>query len=212
MKTLQLKKLKIGALFLMLIAFAITSISCEKPPQPELDENRITQKDIQTMKDVHLITLNQAVKAYKKYGKDRVKILKDTLKEKYKNKDFNDTRNVWVDIKTLKAYIQYIENNASDSEGFEFYFSVNSDKASGKKKNHQTFFIAPTVQNVMDGDTIQSGFTVKNGKRVFLYEEFKKHVEQGKTNVQKASFFSSMQDKDGYLFNEVAPSPPGGNN
>lgn len=210
MKTLQLKKLKIGALFLVLIAFAITSISCEKPPLQ--DENRITQEDIQTMKDAHLITLDKAVKGYKKYGKDRVKILKDTLKEKYKDKDFNDTRNVWVDIKTLKAYIQYIEDNASDSEGFEFYFSVNSDKTSGKKKNHQTFFIAPTVQNIMDGDTIQSGFTVKNGKRVFLYEEFKKYLEEGKPNVQKASFLNLVQDGDGYLFNEIIPNPPGNNN
>lgn len=211
MKILKLKFQKINLLFIGLISFTILMSSCEKP---QAHEDQITEADIKEMKKDHLITLEEAVKAHKKYGKDRVKILKDTLKEKYKDKDFNDTRNVWVDIKTLKAYIQYIEDNASDSEGFQFYFSVNSDKASGKKKNHQTFFIAPTVQNIISGDTIQSGFTVKNGKRIFLYEEFKKYLEGSQSNVQKAGFLSSIQppDEDGYLFNETIPNPPGGNN
>jgi len=211
MKITKLKFRKINLLFIGLISFTILLSSCEKPH--EENDNRISQEDIEAMKEDHLISLQDAVKTYKKYGKERVKILKDTLKEKYKNKDFNDTRNVWVDIKTLKAYIQYIEDNASDSEGFQFYFSVNSDKASGKKKNHQTFFIAPTVQNIMSGDTIQSGFTVKNGKRVFLYEEFKNYLEDSRTNVQKASFLSSLQpSEDGYLFNDLIPNPPGTNN
>lgn len=210
MNLLKIKLSNTIALFLIAFTVAITSISCEKSQQEH--KNGITQEDIQAMKDNHLIDLNEAVKAYKKYGKDRVKILKDTLKEKYKNKDFRDTRNVWLDLKTIKAYIQYIEDNASDSEGLSFYFSVNADTAPGKEKNHQTFFVAPTIQNIIDGDTIQSGFTVKNGKRVFLYEEFKKYMEETQANVQKASFFNLVQDDDGYLLNRTGQSPPDGNN
>ena len=91
-----------------------------------------------------------------------------------------------------------------------FYFGVNPD--SGKGKNHQTFFIAPTVTNVVDGDTVQSGYTYKNGKRVFIYKAVKEYLEGQEQAIQKASFFSIMNDDDGYLFNIGKDSPPGGNN
>ncbi|MCA9749242.1 MAG: hypothetical protein KC414_09050, partial [Romboutsia sp.] len=138
-------------------------------------------------------------------------ILKDTLKKKYGD-DFNDTRTVWLDMKTIKAYLKYLEENAGEAEGLQFYFSVDPDNK-GKQSNHQTFFIAPTIKNVVDGDTIQSGFTVENGKRIFLYEAFKKDMEMNHQNMQKASFFSLMQDDDeGLLLNRGELGPPYGNN
>jgi len=192
-------------MFLSLILFN----SCDKPIDRS---NDISQKDIELMKENHLISLTDAVKGYDKYTKDRIKILKDTLKEKYEEKDFNDTRNVWIDIKTMKAYIQYLEDNVGETEGLQFYFSVNSNKDLGKKKDHQSFFVAPTVKNVVEGDTIQSGFTVVKGERIFLYEAFKKYSESNQNNMQKASFFSLMQDDDGYLLNRSSANPPGDNN
>lgn len=202
MKILKLKFRKISLLFIGLISFTILMSSCEKPSHTDTDS--ITEKDIQAMIENHIIDLKDAVKSYDKYSKQRVKILKDTLKKKY-GADFNDTRNVWFDIKTIKAYIKYIEDNTGEAEGFQFYFSVNPDK-SGKQKNHQTFFIAPTISNVIDDDTIQSGYTVKDGKRVFLYEAFKKY-ESDQINVQKASFFNALQG-EGYLFNGGKDNPP----
>ena len=203
MKILKLIFRKINLLFIVLISFTILISSCEKPAHAEKDD--ISQKDIQAMIENHIIDLKDAAKAYDKYSKQRVKILKDTLKKKY-GADFNDTRNVWFDIKTIKAYIKYIEDNTSEAEGFQFYFSVNPDN-NGKQKNHQTFFIAPTVENVINGDTIQSGYTVKDGKRIFLYEAFKKYSESNQINVQKASFFSAVQG-GGYLFNSGKENPP----
>jgi len=79
----------------------------------------ITQSDIDSLKKTHIIPLKDAVDMYKKYDKDRVKILKDTLKKKY-GKDFKDTRSVWFDIKTIKAYIKYIEQESDDVEGYNF--------------------------------------------------------------------------------------------
>ncbi len=168
------------------------------------------------LKENHIIPLKKAVGMYKKYSKDRVKILKDTLKKKYKNKDFEDTRMVWIDIKTMKAYLKYVEDESSkagiDLEGLQFYFGVNSDKDSGKKKNHQTFFVAPTKENVINGDTIQSGYTLENSNIVFLYEAFKKYNNSTDQNIQKASFFSLMQGDDGLLLNKTGQSPPDNNN
>ena len=147
---------------LVVIAFFIVSIMISCDPNQKQVEN-ITRADIELMKENHIITLNEAVKQYDKYSKQRVSILKDTLKKKYNDNNFSDTRTVWFDIKTIKAYLKYIEDNTSEAEGLQFYFGVNPDKI-GKQKNHQTFFIAPTVQNIIKGDTIQSGYTVKNRK------------------------------------------------
>jgi hypothetical protein len=209
MKTLQLKKLKIGTTFLVVFLIVVIISSCEKPPQP--NENRITQSDVKEMTENHIIDLKDAVKAYDKYTKQRVGILKDTLKEKYKDKDFNDTRNVWFDIKTIKAYIKYLEDNTPEVEGLQFYFSVNPDN-NGKQQNQQTFFIAPTVQNVVNKDTVQSGYTIKNGKRVFVYDAVKQYLEGSNQNIQKASFLTTIQDKEGFLLNEGEDNPPGNNN
>ena len=181
--------------------------ACEKPVDRS---DGVTQQDIELMKENHIIDLKDAVKAYGKYSKQRVKILKDTLKKKY-GADFRDTRNVWFDIKTIKAYIKYIEDNTSEAEGLQFYFSVNPDN-DRKQKNHQTFFIAPSMKNVIDGDTIQSGYTIEGGKIIFLYEAFKKFSESKQTSVQKASFFSTLQEDDGFLLNAGTLGPPNGNN
>lgn len=200
---------KIFTLFIVILLI-ISCSSCEKQQD---DSNLVTQEDIEAMKAEHLISLNNAVKSYKKYDKDRVKILKDTLEKKYKDPKFKDTRMVWFDIKDVRAYLKYLEQETADAEGLAFYFSVNSDKASGKKKNHQTFFIAPTISNVVDGDTIQSGYTIDKGQRIFLYTKYKnKRAEATDENLQKASFFSLVQNDEGYLFNEGKDSPPGGNN
>jgi hypothetical protein len=198
----------------VVIAFFIVSIIISCEPNQKLSDN-ITQTDIASMKENHIIPLKEAVKMYDKYSKDRDKILKDTLRKKYGN-NFNDTRMVWLDIKTMKAYLKYVEEESSkagiDPEGLQFYFAVNSDKDTGKKKNHQTFFIAPTMKNLMNGDSIQSGFTIENGERIFLYEAFKKYVETTNQNVQKASMFSMPPADDGLLLNDTSGTPPGGNN
>jgi len=202
--------------FIILTFFLFSTVflynSCEKPID---NTNRITQNDIDLMVKNHIIPLSEAVNMYKKYDKERVKILKDTLEKKYKNPKFNDTRMVWIDIKTMRAYLKHIEDESGkagiDPEGLQFYFGVNSDKDTGKKKNHQTFFVAPTAKNVMNKDTIQSGYTLKNGKQIFLYEAFKKQASSSESNMQKASFFSLVQ-QDGLLLNRNGGTPPGDNN
>jgi len=204
MKIPELKFQKINLLFMGLISFTILLSSCEKTAH----DDGITQEDIKSMKENHLITLNEAVKMYKKYDKDRVKFLKDTLKKKYKDPKFKDTRMVWFDIQDIRAYLKYLEQNTSDAEGLAFYFAVNNEGS--KQKNQQSFFIAPTVKNVVDGDTIQSGYTYQKGKRVFLNEKYKNYGDSTRIqNVQKASFLSSLQpSEDGYLFNSGKENPP----
>ncbi len=205
MKTLHVNQSKIGTVFLTLFLLAVIATSCTQPPQAHKDQ--ITDKDIIALKENHIISLKDAVKSYKKYGQERSKILKDTLKKKYGD-NFTDSRSVWFDIKTVKAYIKYLEDNSKDSiEGLQFYFNVDLNDQ-GNKKNHQSFFVAPTKKN----GTKQSGFTIVKGETKFLYEAFKEYQDGLDKNVQKASFLSFMQEEDGFLLNRGVPNPPGDNN
>ncbi len=207
MKTLQLNLSNFGATFLILIALVISSCSMEK--DKEQMPNQVTETDIKELRANHIIPLNKAVKQYEKYSKQRADLLKDTLKKKYKNEKFSDTRAVWFDIQTIRAYLAYIDKYAEGAEGFQFYFGVSSDKVKGDAKNHQTFFVAPTVSRVVDGKTIQSGYTVVKGDTIFISDAIKKYELGSKgRSVQKASFLNLLQDEDGYLLNAGSLNPP----
>ena len=208
MKNLKLnfEKLVIAIIFCgMLIFFQ----ACQESTTPET--NRISEEMIDQMKKDHIIPLDDAVKMYKKYAKDRVDVIKDSLKKKYKDPKFKDTRNIWINLQSLKTYIQYIEGVSKDSiEGLQFYLSVYPNNKE-KNKNHQTFFIAPTIPNTIDGgsETIQSGFTIVDGKMVFLRDAFKSYKSED-GNMEQAGFF--MRDHhEGTLYNRNDPSPPNGN-
>ena len=199
---------KISTIFLLFIAFALTITSCEKPQKYfEFDE------DARDSMLTHIIPLKDAIDSYKDYGKSRNNILKDTLRKKYKDDKFEDTRMVWFDIETIKQYLIYVEEESKkagvDPKGIQFYFSVNSEKASGKKKNHQSFFIAPTIAR----DSVQSGYTLDSNGKVILLKDKLKDVYELSPNqrTEKAGFFAIMLEDKGLLLNDGNDTPPGGN-
>ncbi len=207
MKTLQLKLSNLGVVFLILLTLVIAS--CSEVKEEEPDPNQVTESDIKELRANHIIPLNKAVKQYDKYSKQRADLLKDTLKKKYKNDKFSDTRAVWFDAKTIRAYLAYIDKYAEGAEGFQFYFGVSSDKTKGEAKDHQTFFVAPTVSRVVDGKTIQSGFTVVKGDTIYISDAIKKYeIGTNKQNAQKASFLNLILEEDGYLLNAGSLNPP----
>jgi len=203
MKIFNFKTTKLSMAFLSCSLFAFVFFSCEKPQKYfEVDEKARTEMISQ------IIPLKDAVDSYKDYGKNRIKILKDTLKVKY-GKGFNDTRTVWFDIETIKQYLIYIEEKSKEAgvepQGIQFYFTVNSEKSEGKKKNHQTFFIAPTKTN-----DLESGYTLSDGKVVLLKDKLKEiYASPSNQSIEKAGFFTIMQGRDGLLLNDGVPNPPG---
>ena len=196
------------------LALFITTIVISCQPKQEQSTDRITQEAIDAMKNDHLISLDDAVKMYKKYDKDRVKILKDTLKKKYKNDKFEDTRMVWFDINDIKAYIKYVEDKSQEKgitpKGLQVYFSVYPNEKSKYEtsKDHQTLFIAPTETSDQ-----QSGYTLdKDGKIIYLKDKLKNDAGNLENKAQKAGFFALVQgdddDDDGFIFNTGDLSPP----
>lgn len=209
MKKLTTNLLKMAMLFtLTLLLFA--SCKEEKKEEEKQEEsieikNEITANDIEDMRKKHIIGADKANKMYKSYTKDRVELLDETLKKMYKDPNFKDTRNVWFDIKSMKAYIKHLEDKAGDFDGIQIYFAVNTD--GGIEKNHQTVFIAPTKKN----NGVQSGFTIINGKVEFLNNFLKRSPK----TTEKAGFLSLLQNDDNeesLIFNEGNDSPPHDNN
>lgn len=204
MKIFYFKSSKLNTLFSLCCLFLFVFTSCQKSQKYfEVDEKAKAEMITQ------IIPLKDAVDSYKDYGKNRLKILKDTLKIKY-GKDFNDTRTVWFDIETLKQYLIYVEEKSKeagvDPKGLQFYFTVESEKSEGKKKNHQNFFIAPTKSN-----DLESGYTLdKDGKVILLKEKLKEiYKTTASQSTEKAGFFSLQDEDEGLLLNDGVPNPPG---
>lgn len=210
-KNFNFKSSKVSTVFLLCSLLLFVFTSCQESERYfEVDEKARTEMI------THIIPLKDAVDSYKDYGKNRVKILKDTLKIKY-GKDFNDTRIVSIDIETMKQYILYVEEKSKELEvepkGLQFYFGVYSEKdeKAGKKKNHQTFFIAPSTSN----SDFQKGYTfeTKDGKKQIIYLKDvlknEKYTPSQGQKVEKASFFSQIQGEDeGLILNRNGLSPP----
>jgi len=201
-KNFNFKSSKLSTVFLLCSLLLFVFTSCQKSEKYFEVDNNARAEMIK-----HIIPLKEAVDSYKVYGKNRVEILKDTLKKKY-GKDFNDSRTVWFDIETLKQYLIYVEEKSKDAgvnpKGIQFYFTVNSEKTEGKKKNHQTFFIAPTKT-----DDLESGYTLLDGNVVLLKDKLKSNQTSPDQRTEKAGFFTIMQGRDGLLLNDGVPNPPG---
>ncbi len=201
---------KLSSVILLLSIFSFLFISCDEPQKPQQDNIKPTKEML-----THIIKADKAKNLYNNYKKQRIDIFKDTLKKLYGN-DFEDTRTIWFDLKTIKNYIAYIEQKSADNkiepEGLQFYFSVYSDNESlGKKRNQQTFFIAPTIKK---GKT-HYGYTLEkhgDSERILLLKDMFTNNDPTQQNlkVDKASFFTltSTQDGNGLLFNDGTSSPP----
>ena len=209
MKNFKFLNLKFNLILLLFLSVSILSISC--------DDKKPHEEDVEPTKEMlaHIIKTEKAINMYQNYEKQRLNILKDTLRTIYKEGNFNDTRRVWFDLKTLKNYIAYVEKRSAENkinpEGLQFYFSVYSNEES-EQKNHQTFFIAPTTKN----EGVQSGYTLETidekTQPLFLKSILKSGSYNPSKNQQmeKASFFSiaTILEEGGLLYNRGTTSPP----
>lgn len=204
---------KMNTIILALFTFVFLIISCDEP-QKSQEENIKPTKEMLS----HIIKIDNAINMYNEYGKKRIDITKDTLKKLYGN-NFEDTRTIWFDLKTIKNYIAYVEQKSAENniepEGLQFYFSVYSDDMK-KQSNQQTFFIAPTIKK----NNRHLGYTLetKEGKdHILLLKDVLNNNEyktQQSPKVDKASFFTltATQDEHGLLYNDGTNSPPEDNN
>jgi len=202
------KILKLNSVFLTLLALAFLIISCEKPQKPQQENIKPTEEML-----AHIVNIDKAKNLYNNYKEQRIDITKDTLKKLYGN-DFEDTRTIWFDLKTIKNYIAYVEQKSAENniepEGLQFYFSVYADDMK-EQSNQQTFFIAPTIKR----DNKHFGYTLeRKGEKehILLLKDVlttNKHQTQQSPKVDKASFFTTTTTaENGLLYNDGNNSPP----
>ena len=211
MRNLKVEKFVMIKFLIICILSIPLLYSCKPSP-----DDGISQADREKMFE-HIISADDAVKLYKAYTDERVDPLKDSLISRYGD-NFKDTRLVSIDLATIKAYIQYIEESSEalkvNAEGLNFYFGVYAKGEEGNNQNHQTFFIAPSTSK----DNKQFGYTIDytdgTNKIVYLNDLLKgsnsdatKRSEMEQANMM--AFFT--RDNHGLILNRGTGSPPNGN-
>ena len=209
MKNFKNQLSKTSIIFSIFFVVTISLSSCIKEGRTE--GNRSDERNRTEMLK-HIIPVSDAVEMYGLYKKERLDITKNYLQQQY-GQDFKDTKTVWLDINNLKEYIRYVEEKSREvgvkPTGLQFYFSVYPSRIEDNKRNHQTFFIAPTKRN----GKIQSGYTLENvgGKETAVY--FNELIKKGTSSVERASFFATaMQGNNSLFYNRNVPNPPGNDN
>ena len=209
MENLKKPSVLLNLLLILIILFllpkacnGVDDMTTVPPGDKELDS--ILEASIENLKKNNIISLNEAKEMKENYIINRIRPFKGQLEEMY-GQGFKETQNVWFHIDTIETYLSYLKQKSKNVEGLIFYYGV---KPSGKSKNHQTFFIAPTKQN---GDN-QYGFTIIGGNEVFLKDEFGIY-EEIEQKTEEAGFFSysSSLQEESLLLNRGSGSPPDNN-
>ena len=115
-----------GFIFTMLlISGSMLFQSCEDPQAPQ-----------------QAITIDEADQLEEEFKRTRARILNDAL-------GFEDTRDFWFSLDTLKKYIEYVEYEGTkmgkDNLGIRIYFAAYPDNSGYPDPGYSTVFLVPTA-------------------------------------------------------------------
>ena len=187
---------KIVCLF-MLVSIA----SCNQEPK---------QEQIKVLAPDQIVTIPQAKTMYDTYGKRRVPLIQhyeDSInRQNNDNKEFDVGRFVYYDYKTIKQYLEFIEQEASDAgveiSTLRFYFSNYPDEANFP--NSKEAIKHPRQNSIMLSPTYN------DGKRDYLF--YIGDGAEGKQAIPLNDSFdnvkglSSSLSKDTKAFASFAPN------
>lgn len=123
-----MKVLKINILFFLFLSTSLAFfVACEEP-----------QKRTPTQ----TISVEEANQLEEYYKRTRAQILNDTL-------GFEDTREFWFSLDTLKEYIAYVESEAAKSGktnlGMRIYLGAYPENSNYPDAKYTTVFLVPTA-------------------------------------------------------------------
>ncbi len=219
----------IGYIVATVLTFVLTSlyVSCDSP----MLEEEITDSKRAVKKPNEIISLTQAVDMYTEYSRKRVPYIEEIEETDASGNPFKATRSLFFEYGQLNKYLEYVKQETSKRDikvtGFRFYLAKypeneysNAD-ARVKYPKRQTFFIAPTTTNTVDGEEFDSGFTLGQNGEILLLEK----VLEGKSkslgsngrfnNLNEAgiaNLFNWILQEEGpsLIANELNSSPPNG--
>ena len=177
----------------ILCVFALASIfSCNQQPK----KNEVPDNKIEVLPPNQIVAIPQAKNMYDSYSKRRVPLIQhyeDSINRQNKDdKEFDVGRFVYYDYKTIKQYLEYIEQEADDAgveiSTLRFYYSNYPDetvfpnsKDSIKHPRQNSIMLSPTYND---------------GKRDYLF-----YIGDGAQGKQAIPLNDSFENIKGYSTN-----------
>ena len=207
--------MKITSKFLLFIALAILFTACQENSKKENQD--MEPKEIIYEAPKQIIPLEEADSLYVNYKNRRAEIIEEMESESQTDgKPFVATQFVSFDIKGLKQYIGYVEQEAkkggTSADSLRIYFG-NYGNTSVKYPNKNTVFLLPTaaVNNDYGGIFIDS-----KGRAKLVRDWVNEQLDEGLKGNQKSeasilpSFSSapSLQGKTSLTLNFGQGGPP----
>ena len=207
--------MKITSKFLLFIVLAILFAACQENPKKENQETEAQEITYEAPKQI--ISLEEADSLYVNYKNRRVKLIeKMEAGSQTEGKPFVPTQFVSFDIKVLKEYIGYVEQEAkkggTTADSLRIYFG-NYGNISTKYPNKNTVFLLPTaaVNNDYGGIFIDS-----EGKAKLIRDWVNEQLDGGLKGNRKSeasilpsfSSASSLQGGTSLALNFGQGGPP----
>ena len=177
--------MKTTSKFLLFIALAILFTACQEKPKKENHEMEAQEITYEVPKQI--ISLEEADSLYVNYKNRRVKFIeKMEAGSQTDGKPFVPTQFVSFDIKVLKEYIGYVEQEAkkggTTADSLRIYFG-NYGNTSTKYPKQNTVFLLPTaaVNNDYGGIFIDS-----EGKAKLVRDWVNEQLDGGLKGNQKS--------------------------
>ncbi|TDS16763.1 hypothetical protein DFQ03_1248 [Maribacter caenipelagi] len=171
--------------------FALTAIiSCNEEQKPNDPKN---EQPILVKAPAQIIAITEAQNLYETYSKRRIPLIQhyeDSINRIHKeDKEFDVGRFVYYDYKTIKQYLDFIEQEAADADveisTLRFYFSNYPDEVVFKDTEDS---IKHPRQN-----SIMLSPTYNDGKRDYLF-----YIAQGAKGKQAVPLNNEFQDIKGF--------------
>lgn len=127
---------KVFTMTMAMLLVVITFASCDEKEAPQ-----------------QTISIEEASRLALEFRNTRAKILNDTL-------GFEDTRDFWFSLDSLRKYLDYVEYNATKmgkkNLGIRVYFAAYPVNSNYEDAGFSTVFLVPTAQEANSG--IKQGF------------------------------------------------------
>jgi hypothetical protein len=134
---------------------------------------------------------------------------------------FEDTREVWFQIDSLKKYLAYVEKISKDNgvevTGFNFISAAYPNKPIyGNQKNYQTLILNPTTNKGENPKVSFDPLYSENGNPAYVYDLLLPYLSEidsltySKKDVKKyiINLMEGLEDTESSAFNRGLGSPP----
>ncbi|WP_349663338.1 hypothetical protein IZU89_11900 [Cellulophaga lytica] len=202
--------------FYFILPLALLIVSSCNNPKEQKKEHPEPVKEVKP--PTQIITTKKAQTLFDDYSKRRATLIKDFEdNEVDPNSSFDVARYGYYDLKTLKNYIAFIEQEAKKANveitNVRFYFGNYPKDSKYKHPRQNTFFIAPTT--TVDGkdypfSVITDGKTYKPKilKDNFLLQPSKQSTTEEASIFPKISFFNDDEEQSLILNHSNMVPPP----